>query len=99
MTTYCAINVIERGGTLVELADAVGHVIESVKSDPFAIYGLIKALQHDGFAAEQATLALYNAMAIPIPSDRRNIAKSEAEWTKLADAWIHRTSIGAAAIH
>lgn len=81
MTTQEAIEVLRNGGELVDLAEAVGHVV----NDPIApTEALMLGLKYDGLVAEQAALALYRRSGRPLPDDRSRIETSPTEWA----AWL-----------
>lgn len=83
MTTPEAIKVLRDGGELVDVAEAVGHVI----NDPdVPLEALMLGLKYDGLVAEQAALALYERTGRSLPEDRTRIVTSCADWSKWIDA-------------
>ena len=87
MTTEQAIAVLEKGGQLTELVEAVGIVC----SDPATSFeAILPALQHAGFVAEQAALALYKRTFRPLPADRSLLVTDRHAW---AD-WLAERGLG-----
>jgi hypothetical protein len=75
-----AVRVLRKGGSLPVLAEAVGLVAARAATDDAAAFDLIPALNHRGFVAEQAVLALHRLLSVPIPDDRRSLDFSPAVW-------------------
>jgi hypothetical protein len=87
MTTKQAIEVLERGGELPELAEAVGLVC----SDPATAFeAILPGLRPGGFVAEQAALALYKRTFRPLPADRNALVTDPDAWR----AWLAEHGLG-----
>lgn len=77
MTLRGARQVLRDGGEWVELAEAIGIVIASPKS---SLDDCFLGLQHPGFVAEQAAMALYVRTRRPKPAKGRPIETSPSGW-------------------
>lgn len=77
MTTGSALRVLEQGGDLPELAEAIGIVA----GDPaVSLEGIMLGLKYPGFIAEQAAFALYKRSFRPLPIDRKLLVTDAEDW-------------------
>ncbi len=67
---------------MFELAEAIGAVMLASRTDPRATYSLLLGLKYDGFVANQAAMALYARMEMPLPDDRSQMEFREDVWLK-----------------
>lgn len=86
MTVEQGVRILERPGSLGELALAIGELIDRSCVDRRLACHLIKGLKYPGFIAEQAALGLYNRLGVPIPEDRSNLQMDAGAWQRLADS-------------
>jgi len=84
MTLDQAVKTLKDGGSLPDLAEAIG----TLGSDPTsAAEDIMLGLSYPGFVREQAALALYRRTGEPLPNDRRRLRVEPDEWKeKLSDA-------------
>ena len=79
MTAQQAIEMLEKGGKLPELAEAIGVVC----SDPaMSLDAIMLGLKYPGFVAEQAAFALYKWSFRPLPMDRSLLITDRQMWTE-----------------
>ena len=83
MTRREAVEILRRGGRLAQLAEAIGTVADDRGS---ALDDILLGLNHSGFVAEQAALALYARTARPLPEVADAFALDADEWRQ----WLAR---------
>ena len=86
MTKTEALRFLDEGGSLVQLAEAVGTLVGDSRSTP---QELMRGLRHPGVVAEQAALALYRRLNRPLPPDRSNVVTDYADWM----TWLLQESL------
>jgi hypothetical protein len=85
-----AVQTLKKGGSLPDLAQAVGQLMERSIANPTVALDLIEALKYDGFVAEQASLALYNRLGLSVPKNRSKLEMRANAWRKKIKAWLSR---------
>lgn len=77
MTVDKAIATLQSGGSLPDLAEAIGIVVSSPRS---SLWTIALGLKYGGVIAEQAALCLYQRTGTPLPADRSAMRTALADW-------------------
>lgn len=80
MTHEQAVKTLQDGGSLPDLADAIGTLGSDPNSTPDQI---MLGLSYSGFVQEQAVLALHRRLGVSLPADRSEIIMDPAYWEAL----------------
>ena len=74
--------------SMVDAAEEVGALMKRSVSDPTAVLDLAETLTQGGFVAEQAALALYRRIGVPVPADRTQVEYDPTVWKQRAQKWL-----------
>jgi hypothetical protein len=88
MTVEQAVEILDRGADLYDLAEAIGTLMEFSRTEPGAVPLLLKGLRYPGLVADQAAMTLYGRLSIPRPPYGQPIEKDLHVWTRRVDEWL-----------